>query len=68
MALPKRKISRSKSRKRRTHYKLSKPGLSLCSNCGEFKPPHRACPGCGFYKGRILFKHAEETVPEESES
>lgn len=68
MAVPKRKTSRSKSRKRRTHYKMAKPGLSLCSNCGELRPPHRACPSCGFYKGRILFKHAEEAVAEEAES
>lgn len=68
MALPKRKTSRSKSRKRRTHYKIAKPGQSLCSNCGELRPPHRACPSCGFYKGRILFKHAEETGAEETES
>lgn len=66
MALPKRKKSKSKSRKRRTHYKASTPGLSLCNNCGELKPPHRACPSCGFYKGRILIKQQEE-VPSEEE-
>ena len=56
MALPKRKHSRSRSRKRRTHYKLIKPGVSLCPSCGEHKPPHRACPSCGFYKGRTFIK------------
>lgn len=65
MALPKRKKSRSKSRKRRTHYKASTPGLSLCSSCGELKPPHRACPSCGFYKGRVFSKQQEEVVAEE---
>lgn len=59
MALPKRKVSRSKSRKRRTHYKVFAPALSLCSNCGELKPPHRACPSCGYYKGRIHKKEEE---------
>ncbi|MCH8014355.1 MAG: 50S ribosomal protein L32, partial [Candidatus Dadabacteria bacterium] len=44
MALPKRKHSRSRSRKRRTHYKLIKPGISICQNCGEHKSPHKACP------------------------
>ncbi len=35
MALPKRKLSKSRSAKRRTHYKLARPGLSICPNCGE---------------------------------
>ncbi|MEE8044586.1 MAG: 50S ribosomal protein L32 [Thermodesulfobacteriota bacterium] len=60
MALPKRKHSRSRSRKRRTHYKLIKPGISICQNCGEHKSPHRACPSCGFYKGRTFIKEKQE--------
>ncbi|MEM7008182.1 MAG: 50S ribosomal protein L32 [Thermodesulfobacteriota bacterium] len=60
MALPKRRHSRSRSRKRRTHYKLVKPGLSTCPNCGEYQPPHRACPSCGFYKGRTFIKESQE--------
>jgi large subunit ribosomal protein L32 len=59
MALPKRKPSKSKSRKRRTHYKISQPSFSICPNCNELKPPHRVCPHCGFYKGRT-FKKEEE--------
>ncbi|MCK5710888.1 MAG: 50S ribosomal protein L32 [Deltaproteobacteria bacterium] len=60
MALPKRKHSRSRSRKRRTHYKLSVPGVSTCQNCGEHKSSHRACPSCGFYKGRTFIKEKQE--------
>ena len=61
MALPKRKKSLSKSKKRRKHYKVSKPAASICPNCNELKPPHRACPSCGFYKGKIYKKEEEET-------
>ena len=60
MALPKRKTSKSKSKKRRTHYKVILSGSSLCQNCGEIKPPHRTCPSCGFYKGRNYIKKQEE--------
>ena len=60
MALPKRKHSKARSAKRRTHYKVGKPGLSVCSNCGELKAPHRVCPGCGYYKGRTFKKEPEE--------
>ncbi|UCF77744.1 MAG: 50S ribosomal protein L32 [Candidatus Eiseniibacteriota bacterium] len=51
MALPKRRHSKSRSKKRRTHWKLSKPGISSCSHCGNPKLPHRACPSCGYYGG-----------------
>ena len=55
MAHPKRKISRSRRDKRRTHYKASAPSLNTCSNCGEIKLSHRVCPSCGYYSGRSLF-------------
>jgi len=52
MAVPKKKTSRSRRDKRRTHYKLKEPGLAPCPRCHEPKMPHRACPSCGFYRGR----------------
>ncbi len=55
MAHPKRKISKSRRDKRRTHYKASLPTLSTCSNCGELKLSHRACPNCGYYAGKSMF-------------
>ncbi|HKQ31832.1 MAG TPA: 50S ribosomal protein L32 [Thermodesulfobacteriota bacterium] len=60
MGLPKRKHSRSRSRKNRTHYKVSSPGLSVCQSCGEHRPPHRACPSCGFHKGKTYIKEKQE--------
>ncbi len=60
MALPKRKPSKSKSRKRRANYKISRPPRSMCPNCNELKPPHRVCPNCGYYKGRTFKKEVEE--------
>ncbi|RLG10545.1 50S ribosomal protein L32 [Candidatus Pacearchaeota archaeon] len=48
---PKRRHSRARSRKRRTHWKVPIPGLSRCPNCGEYKLPHRVCPNCGYYGG-----------------
>jgi large subunit ribosomal protein L32 len=65
MALPKRKKSSSKSKKRRQHYKISKLAASVCPNCNELKPPHRACPSCGFYKGNIYKVEKEEEVEED---
>lgn len=51
MAVPKRKTSKSRKRKRRTHWKLKSPNLIECSQCHELKLPHRVCPACGYYDG-----------------
>jgi large subunit ribosomal protein L32 len=51
MAVPKRRTSKSKKRKRRTHYKAAVPTLSPCPKCGEARVPHRVCPNCGYYRG-----------------
>jgi len=50
MAVPKSRSSKSRKGKRRTHYKLSVPGMSVCPKCGEIKLPHRICKACGTYK------------------
>lgn len=55
MPNPKRRHSKSRSRKRRTHYKAAAPTLVECPQCHEEKLPHRACPHCGYYKGRSMF-------------
>ncbi|MFC0189007.1 50S ribosomal protein L32 [Fictibacillus iocasae] len=52
MAVPFRRTSQTRQAKRRTHYKLSMPGMVKCSNCGEYKLSHRVCRECGSYKGK----------------
>ena len=52
MAVPFRRTSKTKKRKRRTHYKLNVPGMVVCPNCGEMKLSHRVCRECGHYAGR----------------
>jgi large subunit ribosomal protein L32 len=59
MAVPKRKTSKMKSRKRRTHYKATAPTVVRCSQCDEPKMPHRACPSCGTYRGRQVTEVSE---------
>jgi large subunit ribosomal protein L32 len=60
MAVPKHKTSKSKRDKRRTHQKTEAPGISTCSQCGEAKLPHHACPACGDYKGRNAIEMGDE--------
>lgn len=53
MAVPKRKMSRSRTRSRRSaNYRLAPPAQSLCPNCGASKQPHVVCGNCGSYRGR----------------
>ena len=54
MPNPKRKMSKTRRDKRRTHYKAEAPTLGACSNCGEMKLTHNACPSCGYYNGRSM--------------
>ena len=59
MAVPKRKKSKSKRNKRRTHQKIAIPNLTRCPQCGEARLPHHACPSCGTYKGRTVIEIEE---------
>ena len=52
MALPKRKHSKSRRDKSRTHWKLVLPNLTTCPQCGKSAIPHRVCAACGYYRGR----------------
>lgn len=51
MAVPFRKISKTRKRMRRTHYVATSNTTTKCSNCGAVIRPHRVCTECGFYKG-----------------
>lgn len=59
MGVPKRKTSRARRDKRRTHKKLKMPNITLCPQCQEAKLPHRVCPNCGFYEGRKILEVKE---------
>jgi large subunit ribosomal protein L32 len=52
VAVPKRKVSRSNTRHRRSQWKTTPATLTSCPRCSEPKLPHVACPACGAYKTR----------------
>lgn len=52
MATPARRISKTRKRLRRTHFKLHPQGLVECSNCGSMIKSHHVCPQCGYYNGK----------------
>ena len=52
MALPKKRHSAARGRKRRTHWKISQGDLIPCPQCKQLKMPHRVCTVCGYYNGK----------------
>lgn len=63
MAHPKRKQSKTRRDKRRTHYKASIPQLALDTNTGEYHVYHRAYWSDGklYYRGKVVVdKNVEE--------
>lgn len=60
MAVPRKKVSKSKRNMRRAHHALARVNLIECSNCGELKLPHHICGACGYYNGREVIAQAAE--------
>jgi len=60
MAVPKRRQSKSRSRKRRSHNAVKPMQLSRCSQCGSSLPTHVVCPTCGYYQGRTMVEEDED--------
>lgn len=52
MAVPKRKMSRSNTRARRSQWKTTPSNTATCPQCKAPKLTHTACPSCGAYNGR----------------
>ncbi len=59
MAVPQRRISKTRKRLRRSHFKLEATGLVACPHCGTMIRSHRICPKCGYYGGKEVL-HVEE--------
>jgi large subunit ribosomal protein L32 len=70
MAVPKRKMSKARTRSRRTRKdRLKAPNLVLCPNpeCGAPMLTHRACPECGTIRRRSGDLLQAVTIEEEAE-
>ena len=56
MAHPKRRVSKTRKNKRRTHYKAKDEVISICKTTGEAHVYHRAYTHEGkiYYKGKLF--------------
>ena len=66
MALPKRKHSKSRRDKSRTHWKLARPAVTQCPQCAKPVQPHRVCLHCGFYRGKAVMAAAPQKKTDKS--
>ncbi len=68
MAHPKRRHSHARQGKRRANWKDRPPALTTCPQCARVIVPHRACPHCGFYRGRAVVTIRERKAKEAASS
>lgn len=60
MAVPKKKTSRARRNRRRSHDALKLPQLSKCARTGAPKLSHRVCEESGYYgKNKQVFEVEE---------
>lgn len=63
MAVPKKKLSRTRQRRRRSaNETLGKLHLVECETCHEPKRPHAICPNCGTYRGVAYLAPRDEDL------
>jgi len=58
--LPAQKLSRARTRKRRSHHALRAVNLVDCPRCNSPKLPHAACDNCGYVRPGLSLKTEEK--------
>ena len=68
MAVPRKKVTRSKRNMRRAHDALRPNVFHECPNCGEQKRPHHVCLACGYYNGREVIAIVADDYDDEEDA
>ena len=68
MAVPKRKHSKARKNKRKSHLAIKATALRRCARCNSAVKPHTICTNCGHYRGRMIIdleaeKHCSMPTP-----
>lgn len=58
--LPVKKLSRTRTRTRRSHHRLKATGYVDCPQCSTSKLPHAACGNCGYLNSKITLDLGSE--------
>lgn len=67
MAVPKKKISKSKRNQRRAHDYIEPVSIAYDSVTGEPKLPHHMSLKDGYYNGRVVFSKKKKLEGKDSE-
>ncbi len=59
MGIQKRRRSRARIGQRRSQWKAAPVTLVECPQCHSAMRPHRVCPTCGYYAGRLVVERKE---------
>ncbi len=60
MAVPKRRISRSRQGMRRSHLHVKPLAIQYCKNCDQPVLAHKICANCGHYQGKDILRLGTE--------
>lgn len=60
MAVPKKKVSKSRRDKRRSHHALKAPAYVVDQDSGEYRRPHHIDLKTGMYRGREVIEPKEK--------
>jgi large subunit ribosomal protein L32 len=63
MSVPAKRKSRTSSRRRRGQFTLKRPNLTPCAHCNKPILLHRACPYCGYWRGRKVLEVKRKKKP-----
>ncbi len=59
--LPVKKMSKMRTRTRRSHHRLTATNYSVWPKCDHAKLPHAACDNCGYVNPKITLKLGKES-------
>ena len=59
--LPTQKLSRARTRCRRSHHAKKAVNYCLCPKCNQPKLPHAACGNCGYVRPGLSIKAEKES-------
>ncbi len=62
MPEPKKRHSKGRQQRRRSHHALKVPQLAKCINCSASVMPHKVCAVCGHYKGKKILDSAQPAI------
>jgi large subunit ribosomal protein L32 len=59
--LPTQKLSRARTRRRRSHHGIRPANYADCPNCNSPKLPHAACDNCGYVRPGLTLEIKKES-------